>query len=115
MLFFPEGADEPDHAPRVADAPAERPVAKVDPAVYDAYVGEYEIAPGFILAVTREGDRLMTQATGQPKVEIFAESETNFFIKVVDAQVIFDLDAAGRVTGLTLFQGGQKLPGKKIK
>ena len=40
-----------------------RSVAKLDPAVYDAYVGEREFAPGFVFAVTREGDRLMTQAT----------------------------------------------------
>ncbi len=57
----------------------------------------------------------MGQATGQPKVELFAESATNFFFKAVDAQIVFDLDAAGRVTALTLFQGGQKLPGKKVK
>jgi hypothetical protein len=57
----------------------------------------------------------MGQATGQPKVELFAETETDFFLKVVDARMIFDLDTTGKVTALTLLQGGQKLPGKKIK
>jgi len=97
FVFFPDGADEPDHAPRVGDAPAEREVAKVDPALYDAYVGEYELQPGFVLGVTREGDRLMTQATGQPKVEIFPSSETEFFLKVVDARITFVRGPGGKV------------------
>ena len=60
--MFREGNDEPEHAARVADKAPARVEAKVDPAIYDAYVGEYELAPGFILIVTREGDRLMTEA-----------------------------------------------------
>ena len=95
--------------------PVERKEIALKPELIGRYIGEYELMPGFSIAISNEAGRLMGQATGQPKIELFAESETNFFIKVVDAQVIFDLDAAGRVTGLTLFQGGQKLPGKKIK
>jgi D-alanyl-D-alanine carboxypeptidase len=115
MLFYPEGADEPEHAPRVADAPAERAVAKVDPALYDAYAGEYELAPGFILTVTREGDRLMTQATGQAKVEVFPSSETEFFLKVVDAQITFVRGPDGTVGQLVLHQGGRDTPAKRRK
>ena len=115
MLLFPEGADEPERAPRVADAPAERTVAKVDPALYDAYVGEYELAPGFVLTVTREGDRLMTQATGQQKVEVFPSSETEFFLKVVDAQITFVRGPSGTVDQLVLHQGGRDMPAKKRK
>jgi D-alanyl-D-alanine carboxypeptidase len=91
---------------------AARTVAKVDPKVYDAYVGQYPLAPTFILTITREGDRLMTQATGQPKFEIFPESETTFFLKVVDAQITFVKDDRGTVTHLILHQGGrdQKAP-----
>ncbi|HEX3128257.1 MAG TPA: serine hydrolase, partial [Thermoanaerobaculia bacterium] len=69
--------------------PPERQAAQVDPALYDNYVGVYELAPGFLLTVTREGDHLMTQATRQSKIEIFPESETRFFLKVVDAQIEF--------------------------
>jgi CubicO group peptidase (beta-lactamase class C family) len=115
MLFFPEGADEPEHAPRIADAPAERTVAKVDPAVFDAYAGEYELSPGFILTVTREGDHLMTQATGQMKVEVFPASETEFFLKVVDAQITFVRGPGGTVDELVLHQGGRDMPAKRRK
>ncbi len=74
LVVFQEEGGTPERAPRVADAPPPRKEfkeIKVNPAIYDAYVGEYELAPGFILTVTREGDRLMTQATGQGKVEVF--------------------------------------------
>ena len=89
-----------------------RTVAKVDPKLYDAYVGQYPLAPTFIITITREGDRLMTQATGQPKVELFPESETKYFLKVVDARITFVKDDRGVVTHLVLHQGGkdQKAP-----
>jgi hypothetical protein len=51
-------------------APKARQEIKIAPAVFDAYVGEYQLAPGFSITVTREGERFMTQATGQQKVEI---------------------------------------------
>jgi CubicO group peptidase (beta-lactamase class C family) len=93
--------------------PQERQAIKLDPSLYDAYVGDYELAPTFSIAVTREGDQIFAQATGQPKFEIFPESETRFFLKVVDAQVEFVRDADGKVTGLVLHQGGRDMPGKR--
>ena len=95
--------------------PAERREITLAHERLDRYIGAYELMPGFSIVISNEGGHLMGQATGQPKIEIFPESETNFFLKVVDAQIIFDLDASGKITGLTLLQGGQKLPGKKIK
>jgi CubicO group peptidase (beta-lactamase class C family) len=95
--------------------PAERQAVKIDPAVYDRYVGRYQLAPGFDLAVRREGERLMTRATGQAEVEIFPESETRFFLKVVDAQIDFLQDTDGRVTGLVLHQGGQDLQAQRVE
>lgn len=77
----------------------------VDPKLFDGYVGKYELAPDFILTVTREGDHLMTQATGQSKVEIFPESTKDFFLKVVDAQITFVTDSQGNAIELILHQG----------
>ncbi len=95
--------------------PSPRKVAAVDPKIYDLYVGEYELNPGFSITLLRRGDKLISQATGQPEVELFPESETRFFLKVTDAQVDFVKDAGGRVTGLVLHQGGMDLPAKKVK
>jgi len=95
--------------------PVEKKAAAVDPKTYDSLAGDYELAPGFIITILRRGDKLISQATGQPEVELFPESETRFFLKVADAQVDFVKDADGRVTGLVLHQGGQDMPAKKIK
>jgi hypothetical protein len=78
----------------------------------EQYVAVYELKPGFDITVTRDGLHLVSQATGQQKVEIFPESETKFFLKVVDAQVEFVKGDDGKFS-LILYQGGQKIPGKR--
>jgi CubicO group peptidase (beta-lactamase class C family) len=83
----------------------------VDAGVYDDYVGRYAYS---ILTVTREGDRVFAQATGEPKFEIFSKSETEFFWKVVDAQVEFVKDDEGKVTHARHHQGGKELIAPKI-
>ncbi|MGI8897032.1 MAG: serine hydrolase [Pyrinomonadaceae bacterium] len=87
----------------------------VDPKTYDAYAGEYEVTPTFTVKVYKEGDKLMTQATGQPAFELFPEGENKFFLRVVNAKVTFIRDDKGTVTGLIIHQGGLDTPGKKIK
>ena len=88
---------------------------KVDPSVFDAYVGEYEIQPGFVLVVTKEGEKLMGQATGQGKLELEPVSETSFVVPDVKANITFIKDTSGKVTALNLKQGGADLNAKKIK
>ena len=88
--------------------------AKVDPKIYDAYIGQYELAPNFILTISKKDNHLFAQATGQDRNEIFPESETEFFLKIVDAQITFVKDGKGKVTELILHQGGQDIPAKKI-
>jgi CubicO group peptidase (beta-lactamase class C family) len=92
------------NAPKLQDVQ----VTKVDPNLYDAYVGRYDYGGGkAIMTITREGDRLFAQLTGQPKSEIFPKSETNFFWKVVNAQVEFVTDAKGQVTKAVHNQAGR--------
>lgn len=82
--------------------------------VLQSYVGKYELTPTFHIEIrTREG-RLFGQATGQPEFELFASSETDWFLKVVPAQIKFTVSDAA-VEKLTLYQGGQEIPGKKIE
>jgi CubicO group peptidase (beta-lactamase class C family) len=77
------------------------------------YVGEYRLLPQLSLTVTLEGNALQAQPTGQPKFPLFAEARDRFFLKVVDAQIEFRRDSTGAVTGLTLFQNGNALPGSR--
>jgi CubicO group peptidase (beta-lactamase class C family) len=93
----------------------EKPPVTVDAKVFDTYVGEYEVGPGFVMRVFREGDKFMTQATGQPVFEIFPESETTFSPRAFVAKLTFVKDAEGKVTGLQIEQGGRVTNGKKIK
>lgn len=83
--------------------------------VLQKYVGEYELAPTFSIVITREGKRLFAQATNQPKFELFAEKEDEFFLKVVDAQISFSKDDNGKIESLILHQNGNDSPGEKIK
>ncbi len=93
----------------------ERKEVAVSPAILQTYVGTYELAPGFDIVMTVEGGQLMTQATGQPKFPVFAESETKFFLKLVDAQLEFVKNDKGEVTHVILHQGGRdaKAPKKR--
>jgi CubicO group peptidase (beta-lactamase class C family) len=80
--------------------------ASVSPASYDDYVGLYDYG-GAILTVTREGDRLLAQLTGQPSFEIFPKGKDVFFWKVVEAEVTFVRDGSGKVVKAVHRQGGQ--------
>lgn len=89
--------------------PVVRRAIALDPHVYDDYVGEYEIGPEVMLQVMREDDRLIVQATGQPRDVAIPESESRFFSRRVDAQLSFTRDTNGRVTHATIHQGGRDI------
>jgi len=97
------------------EPPKERQAIKLDPKVYDRCVGEYELGPGAMFTIRKEGDRLMARLTGQSFLEIFPASETEFFYKAVDAQITFLKDGQGRVIELVLHQNGRDLRAKRIR
>lgn len=98
---------------RTAAKPVERTAVKIAAATFDSYLGRYQLAPGFLIEVKRDGDKMVAQGTGQPAFEIFPLSETTFFAKVVDAEFHFERAADGAMQ-LVLNQGGRKMPGKRI-
>lgn len=105
----PPNADTP--APTAsAPAKAERKEVKLPASTLDRYVGNYKFQQGQIMNVTREGTALKAQLTGQPAVEIYPESETAFFYKIVDAQVDFASDGSS----LTLHQSGSSFTMPRI-
>ena len=89
-------------------APQRHAEVAVDSLVLARYVGDYELAPTFHIVITREAMHLFLQATAQPRFPIFAESDSTFFLTVVDAQITF------RPDGLVLHQNGQHIPGRKL-
>ncbi len=95
-------------------APGEgRTVVSLGADKLDALVGHYQMGPGVSVTVTRDGDHLFAQLTGQSAYELFPESATDFFFKVVDAQLKFTLGPNGRATGFVLHQNGKDLPGTR--
>jgi hypothetical protein len=94
--------------------PTSHTAISVDAAIAWQYVGEYRISPSFSLTVSLEAGKLMVQPSDQDKAELFAESESRFFLKAIDAQIEFTRDGAGKVTGLVLTQGGQNMTGQKV-
>ena len=93
----------------------EHKAIQIDGKIFDAYAGEYQLAPGFSIVFTREGERFFMQPTGQSKTEILPESETEFFVSVADVQVTFVKDDQGQVTQAVLHQNGRNVTAKKIK
>jgi CubicO group peptidase (beta-lactamase class C family) len=107
LILHQGGRDQ--KAPRISDKAELPPSPKeiqVSPQVLAKYAGTYELGPGVDVTMTIKDGRLITQITGQPKFELFAESETKFFLKVIEAQVEFFTDASGAVTHLVIHQGG---------
>ena len=97
--------------PRIGDAPPQRVAVRIDHARFDTYVGRYQLTPGFVIELTRDGDRYWTQASGQGKVEVFALNDKTFFSNAVDAELRFDDAKPGQ---LVLAQGGRELKGAKL-
>jgi CubicO group peptidase (beta-lactamase class C family) len=85
----------------------------VDPATFAAFVGRYDYM-GAVMVVTLEGKQLTAQLTGQPPFPIFPISATRFFWKIVDAQIEFLKDDAGKVTSARHTQNGQSFVVKRL-
>ena len=67
------------------------------------------------MTITREGDQLFAQLTGQPRLKIFPKSETEFFWKVVDAQITFVRNKKGEIAHVIHHQGGQTLTAPRLE
>ena len=94
--------------------PVEKKEISVPEEILKPYTGEYELMPGFNLKIFVENGNLFIQATGQDKYQLFPESNTKFFMKVVDAQAEFIPEADGSVNKL-IFTQGQKFECKRIR
>lgn len=94
----------------VAPVPPQlRPTLKLPAEKLEPYVGRYNLAPGAQFTITRRGTQLRAQLTGQPAFKIYPEAENRFYYRVVEAQLTFEKDKAGKVTALTLHQNGRDL------
>jgi len=87
---------------------------KVDPKIYDAYVGQYEVEAGVVWEVIKE-DNCLWAKLGEQKIELFPESETKYFIKEAPVRVTFIKDDRGAVIQLLAHTDRGDMRAKKIK
>lgn len=97
-------------APRLTNADVKLTVTELD-----RILGQYQYGPGAVMTVTRDGESVFAQLTGQPKFPIFAKSATEFEWRVVSASVKFSKDNSGKVTKATHTQNGVTFDAPKIK
>jgi hypothetical protein len=101
-----------------ADVPprefVQRETVDVPMEVMERYVGRYQLMPGVVFTVTIESGNLMVGLTGQPSFRVFPRSETEWFYKVVEAEITFEVDEEGTCTALEIFQNGVRRPAKRV-
>ncbi|MCB0494116.1 MAG: serine hydrolase [Cyclobacteriaceae bacterium] len=103
-----------DPGSKLADLKFKSDAVEIPESTLAQYVGIYEVSPEFKITVTKEGNQLFGQATGQERFGIYPENDTTFFLTVVKAKIVFQLED-DTVESLILFQGGQEILGKKIE
>ncbi len=100
----------PSAAPTASPSPTASSAANLDD-----YVGSYDTAQGLSFTVTRSGEQLTVQLTGQPAEPVYWSAKDSFFYKIVDAQIDFERDAAGNVASLALHQHGVTISAVRSK
>ena len=91
-----------------------RTEVSIDTSLYAAYSGYYRLKDGPFYVVTAKDGRLFTRVVGQPDIEIFPETETEFFMKVLPVQVSFVRDSDGTVDALVHHQNGTETPAERV-
>ncbi|MEM9188148.1 MAG: serine hydrolase [Myxococcota bacterium] len=83
-------------------------------ATLERYVGQYRLAPEVTMTITREDDRLYLQVTGQPRFRLYGKSDTEFYVRVVEASGTFVGDGP-RADRLIWRQGGRDIEAPRIE
>ena len=93
----------------------ERKSIDVPSEILSDYTGTYEVKPNVNLTIGLDNtNQLYLLAPGQTKkVELFAETQNHFFVKIVDAEITFNTNEKGKVISLTMNQSGRKITAKK--
>lgn len=103
----------PTHDGQALTPPKARTEVSVDPSLLENYAGSYRFPSGQAATVTREGGHLYLHPEGDVKLAFYAESNQEFFAKIMDAQIRFATDSNGHVTELLFFREGLALHVKR--
>ncbi|NNE98662.1 MAG: serine hydrolase [Pyrinomonadaceae bacterium] len=100
---------------KIAPTAPPNKTVKVDPAILDSYVGQYQLAPNFIITVAKKDGGLSARATGQGQFTLKPLAADRFVVEGVEATVSFHKGPDGKVNLLKLDQGGRVQDAKRIK
>jgi hypothetical protein len=78
------------------------------------YVGRYDYGNSMVMVISLEENKLFAQMSGQPKYELYANKDDEFFWKVVEANITFIRNDSGIVTHAVHYQGGTELKVTKL-
>ncbi|MEL6822307.1 MAG: DUF3471 domain-containing protein, partial [Calditrichota bacterium] len=109
------GASSARNALKELGVEIEDPTIEVADEVLATYVGVYEMQPGVNMTITKNDLQLSAQLTGQPALEIFPSAENDFYLKAVDARLVFTRDGDNPASMVTLHQNGRTIDMKRIK
>lgn len=98
----------------VTPIPVRRAIT-LDSKVLDDYKGSYEVVPGVRMSVTVNDGKIFLQLPRQAPVHLYAEAKDKFFVRVVDAEITFERDEKGQISGVVLHQNGRDTKGKKVE
>ncbi|MDJ0706800.1 MAG: serine hydrolase [Leptolyngbyaceae cyanobacterium MO_188.B28] len=96
------------------DPPSLPEAVTVDPSVYENYVGVYQVDPDFQLAVFIEADQLKIQETEWRSLTLYPSSETAFFSRIKNVQIVFNQATDGTVKSLTVFENYEEIVIPKV-
>jgi len=93
----------------------ERKEIPLDAETLTRYAGRYRFPSTQMASVIRDGGHLLLQAEGEVKIAFYPESARDFFAMIMDAQITFDSDEQGKVTGFRFYRGGSMQRVRKIE
>ena len=95
-------------------------LVQVDPQVLASYAGSYQLPDGKIVTFHVDGTRIFIQLPDEPEYEIFASSESHFFLPVSELEASSALEIAfyrndrGEVDRVVGLLGGVTYEAKKV-
>lgn len=114
LEFHQEGEAEIERAEKISDTVEREEAVSLSQEAKERLTGQYEIQPGFVLAIRIEDDELVGQATGQGSFPLTAYAEDRLGNPDHGIRLTFDLPETGPATALTLHQAGQAIPAERI-
>jgi beta-lactamase regulating signal transducer with metallopeptidase domain len=78
------------------------------------YVGDYQVSPTIIIAITREGTQLFAQTIGEQRFPVFPYTDRDFFYTSAAAQITFVKSANDPASALILHKDGMDRIGPRV-